>query len=361
VAPFYEKKKKYNDNHSKIIITFIFIFIFLLNTDFSFTQTSGGGYSESYLLRNLGARSIAMAGAYTAVVNEPNSIFYNPAGLTSLSNRPSFSSMFSFLEFGRTHSSLSWGQSVSKNLGVGVGINNFTSGNFTARDIQGNSIGTMQDWQFSITGGMAYSLEFVSFGGSVKYLANSLQSSGTRADGFSVDLGSKFNVMDMFSFGLAIQNLSGFMFWNDHNKSKENNMLPYTIRSGVAMEFNLNGESTSTRSNIDGELEEVTLPSSRYVLLSFDGIMTQYENSPTFTLGIEVAAHEIIQFRGGIALLGDNMGKFELFPMTIWGGGVSIKPPLKDLPFTTSLEYSISQDKLSRSKISHHFSLVIDL
>jgi hypothetical protein len=341
----------------KVLISFSFGFLFCFNLS---AQVAGGGYTESYLLRNVGARTIGMAGAYSAVANEPNSIFYNPAGLSSLSNKPMFSTMFSFLEFGRTHSTLSWGQSLNNHFGVGVGINNFTTGSFIARDIRGNKIGDFSDWQFAISGGASYALEFASVGMAVKYIANSLESSGTRGDGFALDIGTKFNVMDLFTFAVSMQNITGYMIWNEKDKSKENAMLPYTIRSGFAMEFGLNDASYTTRSNIDGELEEVLMPSSRYILLSLDGVLTQFENAPTVTMGIEVAAHEIISFRAGMAIMGDKLGIYQLFPMTIWGGGVSIKPPIKNLPFNTNIEYSVSQDQLAKSKISHHISLVFE-
>jgi hypothetical protein len=327
----------------------------------SSAQIAGGGYAESYLLRNVNARPISMAGAYTAIANDPSAIYYNPAGLSSLTDNPNFSSMYTFLEFGRTHSSLAWGQNMWEDFGFGIAINNFTTGSFMARDIKGNPLGTMTDWQFSAAAAGAYTLEFFSLGASLKYLSHSLEGSGTRADGFGLDIGTKFNVMDLFTVGVSMQNIASMVFWND--LSEENDLLPYTVRTGVAMEFGLNENIYVTRSTISGELEEVYEPATRYILVGIDAILTQYENGPTIVLGVEAVPHEVIAFRGGISILGDDMNEYMLFPMTIWGGGVSIRPDLEDydLPFKMTFDYSISSDWLAKNRIAHTLSINVEV
>jgi hypothetical protein len=331
--------------------------IFIAISASSLAQKTSGGYGESYLLRDVGARPISMAGAYSAIVNEPTAIFYNPAGLDAFGERPQFTSMFSMLEFGRTHSALAWGQSFFENIGFGVGINSYTTGAFTARDIMGNPRGEYTNWQFSIVGGASYSIEFATFGAAVKYLSNNLLNSGTCADGVAIDIGSKFNVMDLFNFALAIQNVSGYMWWD--TQSEETQLLPFTIRTGIAMEYGLNEDSYITRSTVTGEIEEVFIPATRYILMGLDAIFTQHELGPTITLGVEAVPHEVIAFRGGIALLGDDMGEMKLFPMTVWGGGVSIRPDIDDLP-VFFIDYSISADHLAANRVGHHIALFFE-
>ena len=325
-----------------------------------YAQPEGGGYAESYLLRNIGGRPTAMAGAYSAISNEPNTIFYNPAGLSGLSTQPMFSSMHTFMEWGRTHTSLAWGQNFFDNWGFGAGINNFTTGSFTARDIKGNPLGDFTDWQFAFFGGASYRMEFASMGVAVKYLSHNLVNSDYRADGFAFDLGSKFNVMDMFNFAVSIQNISAMMFWN--TPSGEDDLLPYTIRTGIAMEYGMNDEEYQTRNTVTGELETVYVPSTKYILVGIDAVLTQFENAPRFILGVEGVPHELIAFRGGIAVLGDNKGVYGLFPMTDWGLGVSLRPDHEELqlPFKINIDYSVSADYLSTSGIAHHLSVEIE-
>lgn len=342
------------------IIMSMAVVLYLANPFMVLSQPQGGGYAESYLLRNIGARPIALAGAYSAISNDANTIFYNPAGLSGLSEEPMFSSMHSFMEWGRTHSTLAWGQSLFEDWGFGAGINNFTTGSFVARDVKGNPLGNYTDWQYALFLGSSYRMEFASLGASVKYLSHNLVNSETRADGFAFDLGSKFNVADLFSFGMSIQNISAMMFWNSH--SGEDNLLPYTIRTGFAMEFGVDEDEYQIRNTVTGELETVFLPSTKYILVGLDAVLTQFENAPRVILGVEGVPHELIAFRGGIALMGDNKGVYEFFPMTDWGLGVSLRPDPKqlNLPFKLHLDYSVSADYLSRNGIMHHLSIDIE-
>lgn len=343
-----------------IWISVLYVFS-LANPFMAKSQPEGGGYAESYLLRNIGARPIGLGGAFSAISNDANTIFYNPAGLSGLSEEPMFSTMHSFLEWGRTQTTLAWGQNFMDNWGFGAGINNFTTGSFVARDVKGNALGNYTDWQFALFMGGSYKMEFSSMGAAVKYLSHNLVNSETRADGFAFDLGTKFNVMDMFNFAVSIQNISAMTFWNSH--SGEDDLLPYTIRTGVAMEYGMNEDEYQTRNTVTGELETVYVPSTKYILVGIDAVLTQFENSPRLILGIEGVPHELIAFRGGIAIFGDNKGVYRFLPMTDWGLGVSLRPSSEhlNLPFKMHIDYSVSNDYLSTSGIAHHLSIEIEL
>lgn len=331
----------------------------LLITGNLYSQSSGGGYGNSYLLRDNGARSISMGGAFTAVANDPYAVFYNPGGLSWLDETPAFATSYSFLEFNRVHASAAWGQSLSENFGLGFGVNSFSTGNFMSRDVFGTPLKEMTDFEIALTGAASYKLEFASIGMAVKYLRHSLTGSEYSADGFSFDLGSKFNIADLFTFGVAIQNFSGVMFWNSLNK--ETNILPFTVRTGIAFEFGLNEEEYTTRSTVSGELEEVYSPATRYVLFALDAVLTQYEQGPQIILGIEGVPHEVIAFRAGLNILGDKLGSWQLFPMTIWGVGVSLRPDFEDMPLKFNFDYTVGNDYLASNGIAHHISIYFEL
>ncbi len=339
------------------LFAFLLIIFFGLNNR-AFSQSIGGGYTDSYMLRDVGARAIGLGGAYTAISNDPSTLYYNPAGLSDLTDAPVINSMFSILDNMRTHSVLCWGQTVTDNIGVGFGINSFTSGSFIARDIKGTHIKHVSALDYSLTAGVSYSMEFASMGMAVKYMSNTLQGTGTNSNGIAIDFGSKFNILDLFSFGLAIQNVGGYSHWN--TAVGESNYLPFTIRSGIAMEFALNENEYQTRSTVTGEEETLSLPATRYIILDLDTKFTQYENTPTITFGVEIIPHEIIGFRGGIALWGNDYGQNKLFPMTVWGAGVSLRPEIPDLPFFTHIDYSVGADYLSQSKVAHHLSVYLE-
>lgn len=323
-------------------------------------QPSGGGYAEPYLLRPTTARPASMGGAYTAIVNEPDGIFYNPAGLGFFGSEPMLSSSIASLGLGRTHATFSWGQLINENVGIGLGMNSFVSGAFAARDGKGNQLGTYQDFQFSLAAAASYRIEFASIGAALKMLKHNLIGSSISSTGFGLDIGTKFNVMDMFSAGIAVQNISGFSFWN--TKAEPMDALPFAVRAGVAMEFALS-EGTPAVDPVTGE--ETQLPASRFVLVGFDAVLNQHESTPTLIIGAEAVAHEVIAFRGGFSVYGDDLGVPKLFPMTYWGGGVSIRPdggnkgqqpPM--FPFKLHIDYTITGDKINTSGVSHYLSLV---
>lgn len=341
-----------------VFITATVIAVFAITAQIGFAQSSGGGYSEPYLLRPATARAASLGGAYTAIVNEPDALFYNPAGLGFFGSEPMISSSVASLGLGRTHATMAWGQLITENVGFGIGMNSFVSGAFAARDIKGNQIGSYQDFQFSLAAAASYRIEFASIGAALKMLKHNLIGSKISSTGFGLDIGTKFNVLDMFSAGIAVQNISGYSFWN--TKSEPMDALPYTVRAGVAMEFAIS-EGIPSKDPITGD--DILLPSSRFVLVGLDAVLNQHEATPSLVLGAEAVAHEIIAFRAGLSIYGDKLGVPQLFPMTYWGGGVSIRPegntPVKTMfPFKLHIDYTITGDQINASGITHYLSLV---
>jgi hypothetical protein len=75
----YQNKKQQT---KKIIFSFLFILILIITCIPIKAQSTTGGYAEMYLHRDYGTRPIALAGAYTAISDDPTTILYNPAGLS---------------------------------------------------------------------------------------------------------------------------------------------------------------------------------------------------------------------------------------------------------------------------------------
>lgn len=337
-----------------LLVVFGFATFVLLQTQKVFAQKSGGGFPASFILRETGSRPIALAGAYTAVSNDPYTIFYNPAGLSYCAPVPMVITSLSLLDKHRTHATISYAQSVEQ-FGVGVALNSYTTGSIIARNAQGVQIGNYTDFLFNLSAGGSFSTDFASFGVTAKYINNSLQGSGISANGFSLDVGSKFNVMDIFSFGVVVQNVGGVIKYNTRLESAS---IPYTIRSGVAMEFPLSEPTTIAFRNQLGELDSIVQPSSQYILISFEGNFTQREKHPTFIFATEIAPHETIAFRGGIAIIGEYFGEFKLFPMSVWGGGFSIRPNFESFPNLFSIDFSIGNDYVANNNIFYSLAVI---
>lgn len=71
---------------------------------FLFAQQSGGGNAGSWTARDFTARTLGLAGAFTAIADDPNAIYYNPAGLSNLPDVPTIISSVGLLGLGRTSS-----------------------------------------------------------------------------------------------------------------------------------------------------------------------------------------------------------------------------------------------------------------
>ncbi len=346
------------ENRTKIMC----LIAYILLTNSLQSQEMGGGYASNWLFRNDCARPIALAGGFTAISNDPSAVIYNPAGLSNLNYEPQLLTSVSMLGLGRTGATLAWGQQIYDNFGVGVSFNNLYTGTFTARDKLGHAYGEYSNYQYALAAAASYKISYASFGATVKYLTNNLQGSETFGNGYAVDFGAMFDVFDMFNFGITLQNASGMMFWN--TVDSDIMTIPWRIKAGVATRFGLNAEVYTDRSTATGELEEVYVPATRSVLIGLDASFTQFSKSPTFTLSTEVVAHELLTFRGGIALYGEKWGKPQLLPMNHWGAGISIYPDLSDivdeLPFSFSIDYSVTNELLNFSGISHHISFSVD-
>ncbi len=343
------------------LLTTLLVSLYFLSTVLK-AQTSGGGYSEAWIFRDQCARPIALAGGFTAISNDPSAIIYNPAGLSNLNYEPQIITSVGMLGLGRTNATLAWGQQIYDNLGVGIAFNSLHTGTFTARDPLGHAYNEYSNFQYALSAAAAYKIGYASFGATAKYLTNSLQGAETFANGYAVDFGAMFDLIDMFNFGITLQNASGMMFWNTLNS--ELMTLPWRLKAGLATRIGLNSDSYIDRSTATGEYEDIYIPATRFILLGLDASFTQFSKSPTFTLSAEFAAHELIVFRGGIALYGEKWGKTQLFPMTQWGAGVSIRPDFnemfEDFPADISIDYSITNDVINFSGLSHHISFSFD-
>jgi len=343
-------------------IVILLSFIIPLNTISLFSQAEGGGFSQAYMFRSAGGRAGGMSGAYTAVVNDPYAIYYNPAGLAFLEYNPAIIASVQTSGYGKTYNTLVYGQEIMPNIGFGIGINNFNGGSFMARDYKGNPLGEFSDLHYGVNVGASYSMDFMALGVALKYLNNTLLNSDYSAHGFGMDVGLKANLdfgnLGSYSFGASVQNIGGMMLWDD--KINQTDMIPYCVRLGVGMELGLNSSEIANKATVTGENEIVSQAATRYILIGLDAVFYQFDVYPTYLFGFDAVVHELVSFRGGIALWGENQGKAQFFPMTIWSGGFAVKPNAEvlGLPFDLNISYTISNEYVSYSGIGHQVSLM---
>lgn len=325
------------------------ILLFFFSVISVYTQATNGGYSTSFLQREVSSRVAGLGGAFTAIADDPNGLFYNPGGLDVHDDFYHISTTFAVLEFGRIHSTLATTKKLSNDFSVGLTFNNLAGTEFTSRNPVGDLTGMLTENQIAIGASIGYTVGDVSLGATTKYLNRNLSGTSLSGNGFALDFGTKIQLIDNYTIGFALQNIGGKMSWNEFNDVE---LIPYTIRAGVAKKFSLGEEDIYSEVHPKFSLPE------RYVLTTIDFSLTQFDTIPRIVIGAEIVPLSLVTVRCGFTILGNDNGSFGIFPLTTLGGGVSIRPPISnEFPVNLELEYSIAKDHISRGRMGHFFSV----
>jgi len=207
---------------------------------------SGGKTGLSFLKFGVGGRASAMGEAFTAVVDDAYSTFWNPAGLAGLQQ--------SQLVFTHTE----WLQDISNEFfafafpafGGGVGVSVYTN---NVNGIQRRTTSSVEpigsvdanDVAFSISYGRNVA-EDIQAGVTVKYLYEKIFTESS--SGYAVDLGVKYHVKNSpLQVGFVVQNLGSMSEF-----AQESVDLPKTFRGGVQYQMALENFGSSLIFAIDG-------------------------------------------------------------------------------------------------------------
>ncbi len=231
---------KYKTIMKKIIII---IFFFIIKTNL----LAGGNVGTSgatFLEIGTGSRPLGMGEAFTAAIEDVHAIYYNPAGIATL-KYPVLSAMHQELIMDSRFENISFGMPFY--YGFIAGSNStFWVPSFSRIDIDGNTTGKVQFYNTSTTVGYGQSLDFLEFGGSIKYIYEKIDTLSIHS--LATDIGIlkrmyMFSPFDApirnFALGLSIQNLG--------IKAK-NDPLPRLFRAGLSYYltdwFNINIDVT---------------------------------------------------------------------------------------------------------------------
>lgn len=184
----------------------------------------------NFLQIDVGARAAALGGAPVVMVDDPNAIFYNPAGLATLTQRRvSFGFFKHLLDVNAGHAS--FGTEIP-NLGfVGAGVVYINYGEFMRTGEEGEDLGTFGAGELAVTAGYAGLLQpGLNYGVNAKFIYSSIAEAHSAAA--AVDFGLQYvAIPDRITLGVSLLNL-GSQF-DPYVNTREN--LPLDLRVGVAL------------------------------------------------------------------------------------------------------------------------------
>ena len=205
----------------KKIITFLLIIYAAL----SFPQQRAG---YEFLKNEVGARALALGGAFVAVQGDINSLFYNPAGLVYMENSVgSFTYFNHLIDF--KGGTILYGKPMNDKHTIGIGLNFIDYGDFEGRDEFGNDTGTFGANNIVLNVGAGYNYsKNLKFGLNTKIIYSKI--AGYSSDAYVIDFGGNYYIRSQeISIGISVQNIGFVRSGYIDRKDK----LPLQLRSGL--------------------------------------------------------------------------------------------------------------------------------
>jgi hypothetical protein len=202
------------------------IFITLVSFSDAFSQKND---TYNFLRLDVGARPSALAGSFTSVTGDVNSIFYNPAGLATLNNSQATVGFFKYL-LDINSGNAAYSQKY-KDLGYfGIGIRYINYGTFDKYDEFSNKIGTFSSNDIAISLGYANRYdENLKYGGNLKLIYSNIDTN--RSTALAVDLGMIYSIPSaMLDIGASLLNAGTQL--SEYIGTREE--LPLDLRIGIS-------------------------------------------------------------------------------------------------------------------------------
>ena len=218
---------------------------------------SGPGTSAANFLKiPVGARGTSLGGAFTAVADNADAVFYNPAGLGLLAV-PEFSYAFNNYLPGVSQQWLAAAYPAARGT-LGLGVNYLSVKAFDSYDASDNRTGSVSAYDLAFHlgygGALETDLEFLPslrYGAAVKYISERLDTS--KASGYGVDAG--LLLMTPFKalrFGLGLENLAASRLDFIRGGAKP----PFKFKTGVSYRLGAPGKAVASLFSLDYNFPE---------------------------------------------------------------------------------------------------------
>jgi len=294
---------------------FVFYTIFFIScSSFGFAAGSIGTSGADFLELGIGSRPLAMGEAFTAEVNDINSIYYNPAGIATLK----YPLLSFFHEELILDSRLENVSAAFRIYGGWLAFSNtfFWIPPFDRIDIEGNETGKVQFYNGCFSTAYGYDLGFLYVGGTLKYVYQKIDT--LFVSSFAVDVGILKEMYLYSPFESSIRNFTLGMSILNLGTNAKDDPLPRMIRIGMSYKmtkwFGLNLDATE------------------YMINSSDLYDFTYGFNESFRVntGVEFNYLELVYLRGGWRF--NDAGTYSL--------GVGFNYAIKDVAFALDASYS---------------------
>jgi hypothetical protein len=170
------------------------------------TAQAGSNTTYTFLRSDVGARAAAMAGTFVTQTDDPNCLFYNPAGLAGI-QQPSGSIGFFKHLMDINAGSLSFAYPLPDVGVLSAGLVYFNYGSFDETDDLGNVLGSFTAGDLALSAGYAGTLDDdLTYGASLKFIYS--QIAGYSSTGIGCDAGMLYRVPDSkVTLGASIRNV----------------------------------------------------------------------------------------------------------------------------------------------------------
>lgn len=205
------------------------IFISSLIVISVFTYSSFAQNTYEFLKLDMSTRAASLGGSFVANNDDPDVIFYNPAGMSMLENNPvSFSFVKHLMDINLASVSFS---TEFENLGrFGAAVKYINYGSFDEADEFGNRTGEFGAGEIALIIGYSNLLDAnFYYGANVKFIYSGIADRSSNA--LAADLGLHYTIPEQFiNIGFSILNL-GSQISSYYNLKEE---LPLDITIGIS-------------------------------------------------------------------------------------------------------------------------------
>lgn len=205
-----------------------FLILFATLLVFHSAGLGNGKGTYSFLRNDVGARAAGLNGSFVSMTNDPNSIFYNPAALATITQpKGSVGFLKHLLDVNGGH--LSYAHSLEGIGTIGGGIIFLDYGSFTETDESMNVLGTFGARDLAFVVGLGRSIdEVTSVGVNAKLIYSSIANTSSFA--VALDAGVLYQIpAEHITIGASILTLGTQV--NAYQQTKES--LPLDVKIGI--------------------------------------------------------------------------------------------------------------------------------